>query len=297
LSIISSKGVEKMTDFCEKHGLNPQKLPQHVGIVMDGNGRWATARHLPRLAGHKRGAERVREITETCSQLNIEALTLFAFSDENWRRPEDEVSGLMGLLRWYMRQEKKNLLENNVRFRVIGDRQKLSSDIVEMIQSLEGASAHNTGLNLCIALSYGGRGEILRATKRLAAQVEAKQIFLDQIDEDLFDQNLDTHGLPPLDVFIRTGGVFRVSNFLLWQVAYAELFFESCFWPDFKTEKFVEILKNYACRERRFGLTPEQISHKHCTISQIKQGEERGATCVNDTRATSDEVMFKNGKW
>jgi undecaprenyl diphosphate synthase len=248
-----------MNDYCKKWDLNPQQLPRHIGIVMDGNGRWATQKRLPRIAGHTKGVERVQEITELCSNLEIKALTLFAFSDENWRRPEEEVGGIMGLLRWYIRKERKRILENNIQFRVIGDRQKLSSDILSLIEKLEKDSEQNSGLNLTIALSYSAHGEILRAVKKIVAKVEAQEIYLNDIDEKAFESCLDTCGLPSLDMFIRTSGEFRVSNFLLWQLAYAELFFESTFWPEFTQHKFIELMREYTRRERRFGLTPEQI--------------------------------------
>lgn len=258
-----------MNDYCEKWNLNPLKLPRHIGIVMDGNGRWASKRHLPRIAGHRKGVERVQEITELCGNLGVEALTLFAFSDENWRRPEDEVGGIMGLLRWYIRKEHKRIVENNVQFRVIGDRRKLSSDIIELIAELENDTFHNTGMHLCVALSYSSHGEILRAVKKIVEKVNKGQIFPDDIDEKIFENCLDTQGLPALDMFIRTSGEYRVSNFLLWQLAYSELFFNDVLWPDFDSEKFVELLKQYSLRERRFGMTPEQVSMKPFQITHF----------------------------
>jgi undecaprenyl diphosphate synthase len=248
-----------MNDTFKKWDLNPQQLPRHIGIVMDGNGRWATQKRLPRIAGHTKGVERVQEITELCGNLEIQALTLFAFSDENWRRPEEEVGGIMGLLRWYIRKEKKRIIEKNVQFRVIGDRQKLSTDIISLIENLEQETKCNTGLQLTIALSYGAQGEILRAIKKIVSKIEKQEIYANDIDEKSFEACLDTCGLPTLDMFIRTSGEFRVSNFLLWQLAYAEMFFDNTLWPDFTCEKFVELLKSFAKRERRFGMTPEQI--------------------------------------
>lgn len=248
-----------MNDYCRKWDLNPQKLPKHIGIVMDGNGRWATSKRLPRLAGHTKGVERVQEITELCGNLEIQALTLFAFSDENWRRPEEEVGGIMGLLRWYIRKEKKRIIEKNVQFQVIGDRKKLSSDIILLIENLEEETKNNTGLQLTIALSYGSRGEILRAVKKIISKIEDHEIYLNDIDEKTFESCLDTHNLPPLDMYIRTSGEFRVSNFLLWQLAYAEMFFDQTPWPEFTNEKLVSLLKDFAHRERRFGMTPEQV--------------------------------------
>lgn len=249
-----------MNDYCQKWNLNARKLPRHVGVVMDGNGRWATSRRLPRLAGHKKGVERVQEIAELCSDLGIQALTLFAFSDENWRRPEEEVSGIMGLLRWYIRKEKKRMIERNVQFRVLGDRQKLSTDIVALLEDVEDATCGNTGLQLSIALSYSAHGEILRAVKKIVAKVESKEIYANDIDNKIFESCLDTAGLPPLDMFIRTSGELRVSNFLLWQLAYTELFFDTTRWPDFSSKHFVDLLQQYASRERRYGMTPEQVA-------------------------------------
>lgn len=251
-----------MNETCKKWGLNDSALPRHVGIVMDGNGRWAQKRKLPRIAGHTKGVERVRELSEFCGNIGVKALTIFAFSDENWHRPEDEVGGIMSLLRWYMRKERKRILENHVCFRVIGDRLKLSSDILDSIYKLEQETAHNTGLHLNVALSYSARGEIIRAVKKIIGKVQHGEIYADDISAPIFETFLDTAGLPPLDMFVRTSGELRVSNFLLWQMAYAEMFFEPTFWPDFTVDVFVKMLKDYATRERRFGLTSEQIEKK-----------------------------------
>lgn len=248
-----------MNDFFQKWDLDPLKLPRHVGIIMDGNGRWATSRRLPRVAGHKKGVERVNEITEFAVKCGLHALTLYAFSDENWRRPEEEVSALMSLLRWYLKAERKKILDNNIRFRLLGDRGKLSSDILEMAIQLEDESASNTGLNLCIALSYGSRGEILRAVRRVLDKINSGELYPADIDEQTFEDHLDTAGLPNVDLVIRTSGEQRISNFLLWQSAYAEYFFDATPWPDFTQELFVTALKQFASRERRFGRTPEQV--------------------------------------
>lgn len=258
-----------MDEHCKRWGLDPLKLPRHVGIIMDGNGRWATSRRLPRIAGHRKGVERVREIVEMGGNVGLEALTLFAFSDENWRRPDEEVGALMNLIRMYVRAEKKRLIQENVQFRVIGDRRKLSTDIVELLEDVEEATSVNTGMCLNIALSYGSRGEILRAAKRIAARVAKGELFSDDIDETLFEEHLDTSGLPTVDMLIRTSGEFRVSNFMLWQIAYAELFFEKCYWPDFDSHLFAGLLKDYASRERRFGLTSEQLANK-VTASTVR---------------------------
>lgn len=248
-----------MNDYCKELNLNPLLLPKHIGIVMDGNGRWALKQKLPRISGHNRGVDRVQEISEVCGKLEIPALTLYAFSDENWRRPEDEVNGIMGLLRWYMRKEHARIIENNVQFRVIGDRHKLSTDIINLIEKLEKETQNNTGLKLTVALSYGARGEIIRAVKKIARRVATSEFFADDIDEQMFENFLDTQNLPPVDMFIRTSGEYRLSNFLLWQIAYAELFFENTLWPDFDTEQFVALLRAFGTRERRFGMTSEQL--------------------------------------
>lgn len=248
----------QMNDVCKQWNLDPLKLPRHVGIIMDGNGRWATQKRLPRVAGHRKGVERVKEITELSGNLGLKGLTLFAFSDENWRRPEEEVGALMGLLRWYLRAEKQRIIKNNVQFRVIGDRRKLSMDILELISEVENDTRLNTGMFLTVALSYGSRGEIVRGVKRIIAKVQAGEVFADDIDEALFEDNLDTAGLPALDMVVRTSGEMRISNFLLWQAAYAELFFEKAYWPDFDSERFTGMLKDFSSRERRFGMTPEQ---------------------------------------
>lgn len=255
-----------MSQICAQWQLEPTRLPRHVGIIMDGNGRWASSRRLPRVAGHRKGVERVQEITELAGNLGLGALTLYAFSDENWRRPEDEVGALMGLLRWYLRAERNRIVKNDVQFRVIGDRRKLSSDILSLIQDLEEETRHNKGMHLAVALSYGGRGEILRAVKRIVSQVEAGEAFADDIDEAGFEKCLDTAGLPPLDMIVRTSGERRVSNFLLWQAAYAELFFDDTLWPDFDSARFVHNLRAFASRERRFGLTPEQVGKKTAAL-------------------------------
>lgn len=247
-----------MNEFFQRWQLDPQKLPRHVGVIMDGNGRWATARRLPRVAGHRKGVERVNEITEFAVQCGLQALTLYAFSDENWRRPEEEVSALMSLLRWYLKAERNKILDNNIKFRLIGDRGKLSTDILELATALEEASAGNSGLHLCVALSYGSRGEILRAVRRVLDKVQAGELYPADLDEQTFEEQLDTAGLPSVDMVVRTSGEQRISNFLLWQSAYAEYFFENEPWPDFTAERFAGFLREFSTRQRRFGRTPEQ---------------------------------------
>jgi undecaprenyl diphosphate synthase len=220
---------------------------------MDGNGRWAKARRLPRLAGHKQGVEAVRRVSKAARELGIEVLTLYAFSSENWRRPEEEVRDLMGLLRHFLKNELKDLVAENVRLRVIGDYHALSGDLVTMIDDAIARTAANDGSTLVIALNYGAQAEILTAARRLAAAAKAGEIEPSAIDEAMFDDALTTHGLPPLDLLIRTSGEQRLSNFLLWQAAYAELLFVDTLWPDFDGAALGDAVAQFARRQRRFG--------------------------------------------
>jgi undecaprenyl diphosphate synthase len=220
---------------------------------MDGNGRWAKARGLPRIAGHRRGAEAVRRTVAAAAEFGIAYLTLFGFSSENWKRPAEEVDDLMGLLRHYLRGEIAELHSKGVRVRVIGERKRLAPDIVTLIDNAEKLTAGNTGLCLVIALSYGGRGEIARAARSVAEAVREGRLAPEAIDEAVFARHLLTHGLPDPDLVIRTSGEQRLSNFLLWQTAYAELVFTSTLWPDFGKADFEEALREYHGRERRYG--------------------------------------------
>ena len=222
-------------------------------MIMDGNGRWANSRGLPRIAGHREGVRTVRKITEICGELDVQILTLYTFSSENWNRPQTEVSALMKLLVKSLRREVKDLMKNNVRFTVIGDINELESNVKnELLDSIQ-KTKNNTGLNLNLALSYGSRKEILFAVKQLAEKVANGEINTKQIDEPLFSQMLYTRDIPDPDLLIRTGGEFRLSNFLLWQIAYAELFFTDVYWPDFSRADFATALREYAGRQRRFG--------------------------------------------
>jgi len=227
--------------------------PTHVAIIMDGNGRWAKARGLPRIAGHRAGAEAVRRTLTASVDLGIKYLTLFGFSSENWKRPVDEVSDLMGLLRHYIRGEIAELHRNGVRLRIIGDRAKLPNDIVGMIDNAETLTAANDRLNLAIALSYGGRAEIALAARRLAEDAAAGRIAPDAIDEDAFAARLLTAGMPDPDLLIRTSGEQRISNFLLWQTAYAELVFTPTLWPDFAKSDLEKAVRDFHGRDRRYG--------------------------------------------
>jgi undecaprenyl diphosphate synthase len=231
----------------------PRPLPRHIAIIMDGNGRWAKARGLPRIAGHRRGAEAVRRTLTAAGELGIPYLTLFGFSSENWKRPLDEVDDLMGLLRHYLRGEIAELHDNGVRLRVIGEKGRLSSDIVTLIDNAEALTRDNRGVNLTIALSYGGRAEIVAATRAIAAEVAEGRLGVDAVDEALIAAHLFTADLPDPDLLIRTSGEQRVSNFLLWQCAYAELVFTKTLWPDFGRGDLEGAIADYCCRERRYG--------------------------------------------
>ena len=226
---------------------------RHVAIIMDGNGRWARARGLARTAGHRRGAEAVKEVVRAAGAMHVPYLTLYGFSSENWKRPETEVSDLMGLLRYYLRSEVAYLNENGVRLRVIGERHRLAPDIVAMIDSAERQTVDNTALTLVIALSYGGRAEIASAARRLAEDVVVGRLGPASIDEDAFARYLFTAGIPDPDLLIRTSGEKRISNFLLWQLAYAEFVFVDTLWPDFTQADFERAIEEYRGRERRYG--------------------------------------------
>ncbi|GGZ90819.1 polyprenyl diphosphate synthase [Novosphingobium arvoryzae] len=224
---------------------SPAPLARHVAIIMDGNGRWAKQRHLPRVVGHQRGVEAVRELVRAAREMGLEALTLYAFSTENWRRPEDEVSALMGLLRRYIIADLDEFVANNVKLRIIGNYQALAPDLVALIEDALGKTAHNDGTTLVIALNYGAQDEIARAAAKAAAK--------GPITPESIEAELDTAGLPPLDLMIRTSGEVRLSNFLLWQAAYAEMWFTDVLWPDFKPAHLAEALAQFANRERRYG--------------------------------------------
>lgn len=242
-----------MTEPLLAHPGGGTSVPRHVAIIMDGNGRWAKARRLPRLAGHKQGVEAVRRVSKAAREQGVEVLTLYAFSSENWRRPEEEVRDLMGLLRHFLKSEIKDLVAENVRLRVIGDYRALSADLVAMIDDAIAQTAGNSGATLVIALNYGAQAEIVAAARRLAAAAQAGEVVPDAIDETMFSDALTTHGLPPLDLLIRTSGEQRLSNFLLWQAAYAELLFVDTLWPDFDGEALADAIAQFGRRHRRFG--------------------------------------------
>ncbi|WDZ78144.1 isoprenyl transferase [Ensifer adhaerens] len=228
-------------------------VPEHVAIIMDGNGRWANARGLPRTMGHRKGVETVRDAVKTAAQLGIRYLTLFAFSSENWSRPEPEVSDLMGLLKTFIRRDLADLHRENVRIRVIGDRSNLRGDILPLLIEAEETTRANTGVTLVIAFNYGARDELARAMRRLAVEVAEGRLRPEDINQERIAASLDTADIPDPDLIIRTSGEERLSNFLLWQGAYSELIFVPELWPDFTRETFLAALEKYACRERRFG--------------------------------------------
>ncbi|HTG81125.1 MAG TPA: isoprenyl transferase [Geobacteraceae bacterium] len=241
--------------------LQPEKLPRHLAIIMDGNGRWAKERMLRRIVGHRRGVETVRTVVEECSRLGIRFLTLYAFSSENWLRPKTEVRALMALLKRYVKTETSRMMQNNIRFNVIGNRDELPSDVNGELDAAMAKTAGNSGMTLTLALSYGGRQEIMRAASLLATDLAAGRVAVATIDETMFDGYLFTAGMPDPDFLIRTSGEMRISNFLLWQLAYAELYFTEVNWPDFTTVELHRALCDYQARERRFGRTSDQL-HK-----------------------------------
>ncbi len=234
-------------------------VPQHVAVIMDGNGRWAKARGLPRIAGHRKGVERVRDMVTACVEKGIKHLTLFAFSSENWRRPPQEVRLLMGLFVSALESEVKKLHKNNVRFRVVGDLARFGEKIVTRIRQAEMLTRENTAMTLTIAANYGGRWDIAQACAELARRAARGEINPDTITEESIEPFLSMAGIPEPDLFIRSGGEQRVSNFLLWQLAYTEMYFTPVLWPDFDRAQFEQALASYAGRQRRFGLTGEQI--------------------------------------
>lgn len=229
------------------------KIPQHVAIIMDGNGRWARQQNLSRIDGHKKGSEVARKIVSKCTDLGISYLTLYAFSSENWRRSPNEVSGLMELLQHYLETEAESLNNDNVRLRIIGERQMLPNNILRLVEAVELMTKDNSGITLIMALSYGSHAEITHATKAVAQKVQDHRLTLEEITEETISQHLYTHDIPDPDVLIRTSGEQRISNYLLWQLAYTELVFVDTYWPDFTPEEFVQTLLEYQERERRFG--------------------------------------------
>lgn len=234
-------------------------VPRHVAVIMDGNGRWATSRGLPRERGHEAGADSVREIVRACGELGVEALTLYSFSTENWARPEDEVEALMALLERYLREELNELMEQNVRLSAIGELHRLPTAVQRGLEGVSRLTADNSGLRLILALSYGGRVELRDAVRAIAARVRAGELEPDAIDEATISSHLYTADLPDPDLLIRTSGELRLSNFLLWQVAYSEIYVTDVLWPDFRRDELTAAFEVYSSRVRRFGKTDAQL--------------------------------------
>jgi undecaprenyl diphosphate synthase len=237
----------------------PSDIPKHIAIIMDGNGRWAREKTLPRIAGHREGVNSVREVTRICGEIDVEFLTLYTFSKENWKRPKKEVSALMTLLLRTINKEVKGLHKNNVKFNIIGDLEMLPPSTRKGLEEGISLTSQNTGLNLSLALNYGSRQEMLEATQTLAMQVKDGLISVGDINEELFSKYLYTNGIPDPDLMIRTSGESRLSNFLLWQSAYTEIYMTSTYWPDFREKELLEAILDYQKRERRFGKVSEQI--------------------------------------
>ena len=241
-------------------GLTREQLPRQVAIIMDGNGRWANARGKPRIFGHMEGAANVREIVTHCARLQLDALTLYSFSTENWKRPKAEVDALMNLYVEYLIKERQTVMENNVRLIQVGRREGLPEPVLRELDETQRVSRDNSGLRLCLAINYGSRLEIVDAVREIARRVESGQLRPDEITEATIDAHLYTAGMPDPDLLIRTAGEMRVSNFLLWQISYAELYVSNVLWPDFRPAHLNEAIRNYAARQRRFGAVLQDIT-------------------------------------
>ena len=251
-------------------------IPNHIAIIMDGNGRWAKERGLPRVAGHRGGVNSVRDIVEVCGQLGIGYLTLYAFSTENWKRPKDEVSVLMRLLVKSLRDETDRLLVNNVQLRTVGDTASLPKDVQEELLFSVEKTKNNTGLVLVLALSYSGRWDLVNAIRRIARAIEHRKLRSDDVTEKVVSSYLTTHGIPDPDLLIRTSGEFRLSNFLLWELAYTEIHIDRCYWPEFRRAHLYDAIRDYQRRERRFGLVSEQLTQRQSSgISKVERRTKR----------------------
>jgi undecaprenyl diphosphate synthase len=241
------------SNFSDTYGLDPAKLPAHVAIIMDGNGRWAKKKLLNRIKGHEKGADTVRMVVRSCREIGISVLTLYAFSTENWERPKSEVGALMMLLKKFLVSEKKEMTDNNIRLNVIGQKERLPQDVQEEIRRTMNETSANNGMLLNLALSYGGRAEILKAVRQIVEDVKAGRLDASQISDLDFENRLYTAGMPDPELLIRTSGEMRISNFLLWQIAYSEIHVTPTLWPDFTKNELIAILKEFQTRERRFG--------------------------------------------
>ncbi|MBP1720522.1 MAG: undecaprenyl pyrophosphate synthetase [Deltaproteobacteria bacterium] len=242
--------------------LDRENFPEHIAIIMDGNGRWAQQHALGRIAGHRKGSEAVRQVVRSCRKLGIRYLTLFAFSSENWSRPAEEVAALMKLLVQYLRSEEKELLDNGIRLTAIGNTVSLPDRVRKTLQKIMDKTSKNSDMTLVLALNYGGRDEILEAARRILTDHDRGRLVSGDLTPEVFSSYLYTAGIPDPDLLIRTSGEYRVSNFLLWQTAYTEFFFTDVLWPDFREEHLMEAIQDYRKRERRFGLTSEQLQRR-----------------------------------
>jgi len=270
-----SKGDESVSDSSSKVSLKLStdrkiqeelkrsgEIPMHIAIIMDGNGRWAKRRGLPRVSGHREGVKSVRDVVEACAQLGVKYLTLFAFSTENWRRPKEEIDTLMKLLIKTLRSETEKLHKNDIKLMAIGDIDSLPREVRQELKEAMEKTKNNKRMVLNLALSYSGRWEIIEAVKEIARDVKKGKVKIEEIDDKLFSNYLKTAGIPDPDLLIRTSGELRISNFLLWQIAYTELYITDCLWPDFRRKHLYEAIRDYQRRERRFGMTSEQIKKK-----------------------------------
>ncbi|MBW1728057.1 MAG: isoprenyl transferase [Deltaproteobacteria bacterium] len=247
------KSLNSNTSSSSYNDLDPTKLPLHVAVIMDGNGRWAKKRFLNRIQGHEKGSETVRTIVRTCREIGIPYLTLYAFSTENWQRPQSEVVALMALLKKFLESEKKEMVDNNIRLYAIGQIERLPESVRQKLHNIMALTKNNNGMTLNLALSYGGRAEIVRMVKEIAIKAKDDRIDPDSITPETISEHLYTRQMPDPDLLIRTSGEMRISNFLLWQIAYSEIHITDTLWPDFGKDEFVQILKDYQQRERRFG--------------------------------------------
>jgi undecaprenyl diphosphate synthase len=257
---------KKLQEELKRHG----EIPTHIAIIMDGNGRWAKKRGLPRIAGHNEGVESVRDAVEACGQLGVKCLTLYAFSTENWKRPKDEVSMLMRLLMRALRDETDKLYQNNVRVNAIGEISSLPQEVQDELFDAIEKTKHNTGLNLILALSYSGRWDITQGVRRLAADVQSGALTPEEISDKVIANFLSTKGVPDPDLLVRTSGEFRISNFLLWQLAYTEIVISERHWPDFRRKELYAAIRDFQKRERRFGMVSEQVKTKKSSASYVK---------------------------
>lgn len=256
-------GYEEMSDDQLQALVNLSRLPRHVAIIMDGNGRWAAMRGLPRIAGHHEGIHSVRDTVKVCRELGIYGLTIYAFSIENWQRPQDEIKGLMTLLEVYLQKELDMLVKHEIRFKTIGRTTRLPDSVMHWIRKAESATLENDKMVLTIALSYGGRAEIIDAVLKLHEDLQQGLLAPESVDEAVFEHYLSTADLPDPDLMIRTSGESRISNFLLWQMAYTELYFTPTLWPDFRRRDFLKALLDYQRRDRRFGSVKNKIHQRH----------------------------------